>query len=150
MTRWVKRWEVMGRSGKIWVVAQDVDGNYGCSCPVWKFHRKECHHIVEVKENLAIVGRQRPILKTEDISDKGDSFDPFMCRYQMIPKHPKKITKAKKAKKRWAIVTVNLQYEIPDNVLTNEAIKEFVANVELPGNYVEDTFDFVKVWEGDK
>ncbi|GAH80784.1 unnamed protein product, partial [marine sediment metagenome] len=32
-----------------WIVAIDNDGHYGCSCPVWKFKRQECHHIKLVK-----------------------------------------------------------------------------------------------------
>lgn len=48
--RWVKRWEVPKSSGDgNWIVAIDKDGNYGCSCPVWKFKRQECHHIKLVK-----------------------------------------------------------------------------------------------------
>lgn len=47
--KWVRRWEVEGNSGHTWVVAVDRDGNYGCSCPVWKFQRKECHHIAQIK-----------------------------------------------------------------------------------------------------
>jgi len=48
--RWVKRWEVPKSSGDgNWIVAIDKDGNYGCSCPVWKFKRQECHHIKLIK-----------------------------------------------------------------------------------------------------
>lgn len=48
--RWVKRWEVPKSSGDgFWIVAIDRNGNYGCSCPRWKFHREECHHIQLVK-----------------------------------------------------------------------------------------------------
>lgn len=49
--KWVKRWEVP-RSDKegVWVVAVDRDGQYGCSCPVWKFKRQVCHHIRQVQE----------------------------------------------------------------------------------------------------
>lgn len=48
--RWVKRWEVPKSSGDgNWIVAIDKDGNYGCSCPVWKFRRQECHHIKLIK-----------------------------------------------------------------------------------------------------
>lgn len=44
--RWVKRWQVPKSSGDgWWVVAVDKAGNYACSCPVWKFRRRECHHI---------------------------------------------------------------------------------------------------------
>ena len=49
--KWVKRWKVNGSNGNDWTVAIDKDGNYGCSCPVWKFKREECHHILQVKEN---------------------------------------------------------------------------------------------------
>lgn len=49
--RWVKRWEIEGSNGHTWVVAVDKDGNYGCSCPIWKFQRKECHHILQVKNS---------------------------------------------------------------------------------------------------
>jgi hypothetical protein len=49
--KWVKRWTVKGSNGKEWTVAIDKDGNYGCSCPVWKFRRQECHHITQIMAN---------------------------------------------------------------------------------------------------
>jgi len=50
--KWIKKWEVESKSsGNIYVVAQDKDGNYGCSCPVWKFKRQECKHIRQIKES---------------------------------------------------------------------------------------------------
>ncbi len=49
--KWVKRWKVEGSNGNIWTVAIDKDGNYGCSCPIWKFKREECHHILQIKNN---------------------------------------------------------------------------------------------------
>ena len=46
-------------------------------------------------------------------------------------------------KKRIGIVNVNLEYEIPaDYDGTDE---EFLENVELPKEYVTDSFDIVKV-----
>lgn len=52
MERWVKRWEVpKSTGGGYWVVAVDRKGNYGCSCPVWKFRRQECKHIFSVMQN---------------------------------------------------------------------------------------------------
>lgn len=49
MTEWARRWKVpssdKGDGDGNWTVAQDIEGNWGCSCPVWKFHRKECKHI---------------------------------------------------------------------------------------------------------
>ena len=48
--RWIKRWKVPRSEGDgTWTVAIDKDGVYGCSCPVWKFRRLECHHIKQVK-----------------------------------------------------------------------------------------------------
>jgi hypothetical protein len=50
--RWVKRWYIPKSSGEgTWTVAVDRLGNWGCSCPVWKFKRLECHHIKLVKAN---------------------------------------------------------------------------------------------------
>jgi len=50
--KWIKRWKVEKSKGDgHWIVALDKDGNYGCSCPVWKFRRQECHHIVLIKNN---------------------------------------------------------------------------------------------------
>jgi hypothetical protein len=50
MTTWVKKWEVESLSeDKTYVVSIDAYGNYGCSCPVWKFKRRECKHIKEVQ-----------------------------------------------------------------------------------------------------
>ena len=48
---WVKRWKIRGSNSDFYTVAVDKDGNWGCSCPVWKFRRQECKHIVSVKNN---------------------------------------------------------------------------------------------------
>jgi len=52
-SKWVKRWEVPSdtRADTSYVVAIDADGNWGCSCPVWKFQRVECKHIRYVKDH---------------------------------------------------------------------------------------------------
>lgn len=44
--RWMFRWMVGG-----YTVAVDRKGDFGCSCPVWKFRRQECKHITEVKQD---------------------------------------------------------------------------------------------------
>jgi len=50
--KWIKKWKVQSSSGNgNYIVSIDVNGNYGCSCPVWKFRRQECHHIVKVKNS---------------------------------------------------------------------------------------------------
>lgn len=65
--RWVKKWEVPSSTGRgSWIVAQDEQGNYGCSCPIWKFQRKECKHIAEIKatggRNAAVKERPEYVL----------------------------------------------------------------------------------------
>jgi len=48
--KWIKRFKVKSSSGNgYYIVAIDKEGNYGCSCPVWKFRRQECHHIRLIK-----------------------------------------------------------------------------------------------------
>lgn len=56
--KWIKRWKVPKSNGDgSWTVAVDKDGNYGCSCPAWKFQRLPfaervaCHHIIEIQGN---------------------------------------------------------------------------------------------------
>ena len=55
--RWIQRWNVPGSNGHTWIVAKDREGNYGCSCPVWKFKRIECHHILAIKNNPQSAGQ---------------------------------------------------------------------------------------------
>jgi len=45
-----------------------------------------------------------------------------------------------------AIINVNLEYEFSKDT-TEEEIKTFLHNVELPKEYVEDSFEFVKILE---
>jgi len=47
---WIEKWEVDGSNGKTWTVALSDTGEWGCSCPVWKFRRVECHHIQQIKD----------------------------------------------------------------------------------------------------
>ena len=48
MSRWIQKWKVEGSQGAVWIVAKDDQGRYGCSCPLWKFKRVQCHHILKV------------------------------------------------------------------------------------------------------
>jgi len=50
MPKWIKKWKVEGSRGDIYTVAVDTEGNYGCSCPQWKFRRQECKHIKYIKQ----------------------------------------------------------------------------------------------------
>ena len=53
MDKWIKRWKVPSDSSdSIYTVAVDYDGNFGCSCPQWKFRRRtggDCKHIIRIK-----------------------------------------------------------------------------------------------------
>ena len=51
-------------------------------------------------------------------------------------------------KKRFAIVNVNLEFEIPKNVKDDD-VEDYLANVELPKEYIEDSFEFVKLCDED-
>jgi 23S rRNA U2552 (ribose-2'-O)-methylase RlmE/FtsJ len=48
MARWVKKWAIEGSNGNVWIVSRDEGGRWGCSCPQWKFRRKNCKHIIAV------------------------------------------------------------------------------------------------------
>lgn len=57
--RWVRRWQVRkNASDTTYVVAMQSDGQWGCSCPAWKFGRTipnstvraDCKHISMIKQ----------------------------------------------------------------------------------------------------
>ena len=48
--------------------------------------------------------------------------------------------------KKLGLVSIWLKYEIPEG----EDEQEFLENVELPSNYVTDTFEIMKVVEGEE
>lgn len=53
MAKWIQSFEVPSTSGRgTYTVSQDRDGNFGCSCPQWKFHRLECKHVLKIKEQV--------------------------------------------------------------------------------------------------
>lgn len=47
---------------------------------------------------------------------------------------------------RLAIVNINIQIPVPDDA-TDDEVQEIIENYELPSEYVEDSFEFVKVVE---
>lgn len=59
---WIRRIEVRGSKGDRWTVALSDTGQWGCSCPKWKFAKKDhatglkpdCHHIDGVQASFAI------------------------------------------------------------------------------------------------
>jgi hypothetical protein len=48
------RWEVESNtSNRLYVVSiKKEDGSFGCSCPAWKFQRKECDHLRQVRDEV--------------------------------------------------------------------------------------------------
>ena len=53
MARWVNKWQVESSTGdKSYTVSEADDGTFGCSCPVWKFRRQVCKHIVAIQQQL--------------------------------------------------------------------------------------------------
>ena len=49
-------------------------------------------------------------------------------------------------KMKTAIINVNLEYNFSDN-MSEQEIKDELANVELPSEYVCDSYEFVKIME---
>jgi len=43
-------------------------------------------------------------------------------------------------------ITVRLEYEFPDS-MSNEDIENKLQNVELPEQYVEDSYEYVGIWD---
>jgi hypothetical protein len=74
MSNWVEKWDVVGSSGKPYVVSRAADNTFGCSCPAWKFQRsggaprKDCAHIANKKVELMqsgqmpVFSRQKPVV----------------------------------------------------------------------------------------
>jgi hypothetical protein len=53
MARWVRGWDVESDSSdKIYRVSLGDNEEWGCSCPVWKFRRQECKHILKIKSEI--------------------------------------------------------------------------------------------------
>jgi len=43
-------------------------------------------------------------------------------------------------------ITVRLEYKFPDS-MSNEDIENKLQNVELPEQYVEDSYEYVGIWD---
>lgn len=77
--KWVERWAVGSDSGdETYTVAMDADGDYGCSCPVWRrFRGKECKHIKMIKMSadtpeIKIKKEETITAKIKEIAKKSD------------------------------------------------------------------------------
>lgn len=68
MSQWVQSWDIEGSKGDVYRVSVDRNGCYGCSCPVWKFKRLECKHILKLKYILGADSSIMPKLKPTGIS----------------------------------------------------------------------------------
>lgn len=53
--KWINKWPVLSNSSnREYIVALSEDGEWGCSCPAWKFRRQTCKHIKEIQYQRAI------------------------------------------------------------------------------------------------
>ena len=53
MPKWIERIPVDSEtSDATYVVGISDEGEYGCSCPHWKFRRQECKHIRSVMAEI--------------------------------------------------------------------------------------------------
>lgn len=50
---------------------------------------------------------------------------------------------------RKLIINCQLEYELPENITKEEDIINFGENIELPKEYVEDSFELRGVWNED-
>jgi len=49
----IRKFKIMSwTSSNSYVVCELEDKSFSCSCPVWIFGRKECKHIIDVKDVL--------------------------------------------------------------------------------------------------
>ena len=127
----IKKWKVKSSSGNgYYVVAIDEDGNYDCSCPVWKFKRKECHHIIKVKqsgsEKIKIIDRPEaiPAKVTKPIFKDGKIL------YPLVPIEPFDIhTEATivsfMLKYGWSITEIKERRHLP-NSWTKRAVLDYI------------------------
>lgn len=82
MKKWINRWNIpSSTSDGTWTVAMDRDGNYGCSCPVWKFRREECHHIRQVKGMTDEILGAQLMNRLSDATPK-EAFDTLLEAYE--------------------------------------------------------------------
>jgi hypothetical protein len=75
--QWKELWEVQSesRANVAYVVAKNVRGSFGCSCPAWIFQhtpRQDCKHIAHVKRQLSAFvqapSTAKPITSPEKIA----------------------------------------------------------------------------------
>lgn len=53
MARWVRGWDIHSDSSdSVYRVSISDNQEWGCSCPVWKFRRQVCKHILQVQAEI--------------------------------------------------------------------------------------------------
>ncbi len=53
MNQWIQSFEVPSSSGRgTYRVSQDRNGQFGCSCPHWKYRHQPCKHIETIKNQV--------------------------------------------------------------------------------------------------
>lgn len=82
---WVERWDVVGTSGKPYVVAKNRNGTFGCTCQAWTMQpkerwiydptlhmlvRKDCQHILRKKMELMVTQGVMPRVKSTGIASE--------------------------------------------------------------------------------
>ena len=87
---WIKRWSVVGTSGKNYTVALKNDGTYGCDCPSWKFQKKNlsgqrnpCQHILRILLQIRLENGEGSSVSTprrENFTVKKVTVDPLVTR----------------------------------------------------------------------
>ena len=86
MAKWVKKWDVDGSNGNVYVVSIDDEGNYGCSCPVWKFKRKTCKHITYIMDRAEAEGLQGSVVREAQPGNVGEvTIDGDIAIYPLSP-----------------------------------------------------------------
>ena len=50
--KWIAKWVIKGLKGETFIVRRNPEGQFSCTCPIWRYRRHECKHIQEIKSQL--------------------------------------------------------------------------------------------------
>ena len=80
MKWWINRWKIesSSESDKYYTVAENDEGEFGCDCPIWKYQRRECDHIMMVREGLEDGTLERRYTLEEYLATKGLTLEEFI------------------------------------------------------------------------
>jgi hypothetical protein len=120
---WMKKWEVRGSSGKKYIVSHDPSEDiYGCSCPQWIFHRKECKHIELIKRGGGLLV-ESPDLSELTVKVEGRKLDDFIG----VPEPAKKLKRKRRTRAEMDGEMVAKMTEKEKNMLA-----EFLGAADAP------------------